>query len=209
MNYRRIPDETIQRLPMYLRGFSLLEEEKEETISSRELAIRFGLNPHQIRKDLSYFGTFGRRGVGYPVQTTAQRIRRILKLDKKQKTALVGAGRIGAALVAYPGFSSFNLEIAAVFDNDPKKIGKKIGALTIENVQRISVLKNRKIRLAILAVPAEAAQAVADKLTKAGIRGLLNFSPCHLKVLASVKKIDIDLASQLGILPYYLQTRKS
>ncbi|MEJ5259313.1 MAG: redox-sensing transcriptional repressor Rex [Anaerohalosphaeraceae bacterium] len=204
MKYRRIPDETIQRLPMYLRAFSLLEGEKELTVCSRQLAVRLGLNPHQIRKDLSYFGNFGRRGVGYPVQTTAQRIRHILKLDKTQKTALVGAGRLGTALVAYPGFSSFNLEIAAVFDNDPKKIGKKIGHLTIESAARLAGLKKRNIHLAILAVPADAAQSVTEKLVKAGVRGLLNFSPGRLKVPASVKKIDIDLASQLSILPYYL-----
>lgn len=204
MKYRRIPEETIQRLPMYLRGFSQLEAEKQQTVSSRQLATQLGLNPHQIRKDLSYFGNFGRRGVGYPVQTTAQRIRRILKLDKTQKAALVGAGRLGTALVAYPGFSSFNLEIAAVFDKDPKKIGKKIGPLRIESIERLSGLKKRKIQLAILAVPAEAAQTVTDTLLKAGIRGLLNFSPGHLNVPASVKKIDIDLASQLSILPYYL-----
>ncbi|HOK65249.1 MAG TPA: redox-sensing transcriptional repressor Rex [Anaerohalosphaeraceae bacterium] len=204
MKYRRIPDETIQRLPMYLRGFSLLEDEKEETVSSRRLAVRLGLNPHQIRKDLSYFGSFGRRGVGYPVRATAQRIRRILKLDKTQKAALIGAGRLGTALVAYPGFSSFNLEIAAIFDKDPQKIGKKIGHLRVESIERLSGLRKRKIQLAILAVPAEAAQSVTEKLVKAGVKGLLNFSPGHLKVPASVKKIDIDLASQLSILPYYL-----
>ncbi len=204
MKYRRIPDETIQRLPMYLRGFATLEAEKELTVSSRRLACRLGLNPHQIRKDLSFFGAFGRRGVGYPVRTTAQRIRRILKLEQKQKAALIGAGRLGTALVAYPGFSFFNLQIAAVFDNDPRKIGKKIGQIRIESIDHLHNLKKRKIPLAVLAVPAEAAQAVADKLIKSGVKGLLNFSPSLVKVPASVKKIDIDLASQLGILPYYL-----
>lgn len=203
MKYRRIPDETIQRLPMYLRGFARLEAEKEQTVSSRQLAWRLGLNPHQIRKDLSFFGTFGRPGVGYPVRETAERIRHILKLDKTQKAALIGAGRLGTALVAYPGFSFFNLEIAAVFDNDPQKIGEKIGPVHIEGIERLTGLKKRKIHLAILAVPAEAAQDIADKLVKSGIKGLLNFSPAHLKVPAAVKKIDIDLASQLSILPYY------
>lgn len=204
MKYRKIPEETIQRLPRYLRDFSQLEAQKQSTVSSRQLAVRLGLNPHQIRKDLSYFGNFGRRGVGYPVQTTAQRIRQILKLDKTQKAALVGAGRLGTALVAYPGFAAFNLKIAAVFDNNPQKIGKKIGPLRIESIERLSALKKRNIRLAILAVPSEAAPFVTEKLVKAGIKGLLNFSPGHLKVPASVKKIDIDLASQLSILPYYL-----
>jgi redox-sensing transcriptional repressor len=204
MKYRKIPDETIRRLPMYLRAFSLLRTEATETISSRQLAQRLGLNSPQIRKDLSYFGAFGTRGVGYPVEATARRIRQILKLNKVQKAVLIGAGRLGTALVAYPGFSSFNLDIAAVLDNDPKKIGKKIGPIKIENTDRISTLKKRDIRLAILAVPAEAAQKTTENLVKAGIRGILNLSPCHLKPARPVKIIDIDLASQLGILPYYM-----
>lgn len=204
MKYHRIPEETVKRLPMYLRAFSLLQAESSETISSRELAVRLGLNSPQIRKDLSYFGAFGTKGVGYPIEATAQGIREILRLNKTQKAALIGAGRLGTALVAYPGFSLFGLEIAAVFDNAPKKIGRKIGQATIEDVSRISSLKKRKIRLAILAVPAEAAQATADELVKAGIKGILNFSPCHLKLTRQIKIIDIDLASQLGILPYYI-----
>lgn len=204
MKYHKIPDETIKRLPMYLRAFSLLRSESAQTISSKELAVRLGLNSPQIRKDLSYFGAFGTRGVGYPVEATTQRIREILKLNKTQKAALIGAGRLGTALVAYPGFLSFNLDIAAVFDNAPKKIGKKIGQVKIETVDRIPTLEKRDIRLAILAVPAEAAQKTAEKLVKAGIRGILNLSPCHLKLTRPVKIIDIDLASQLGILPYYM-----
>ena len=189
---------------MYLRAFSLLGTESIATVSSRQLAARLGLNSPQIRKDLSYFGAFGTRGVGYPVEATAERIRKILKLDKPQKAALIGAGRLGTALVKYPGFSSFGLEIAAVFDNAPKKIGKKIGPVTIENTGRIPSLKKRDIRLAILAVPAEAAQETAGKLVKAGIKGILNLAPCHLQLSRPVKVIDIDLASQLGILPYYM-----
>lgn len=189
---------------MYLRAFSLLRAESLETISSRQLASRLGLNSPQIRKDLSYFGALGTRGVGYPVEATARRIREILKLDKMQKAALIGAGRLGTALVAYPGFSSFGLEIAAVFDNAPKKIGKKIGRVKVENASRISSLEKRNIRLAILAVPADAAQATADKLARAGVKGILNLSPCHIKLTRQIKIIDIDLASQLGILPYYM-----
>ena len=109
-----------------------------ETVSSKELAVRLGLKSPQIRKDLSYFGALGTRGVGYPVEATQQRIREILKLNTTQKAALVGAGRLGTALVAYPGFSSFGLEIAAVFDNAPKKIGKKVGPVKIEAAGRIS-----------------------------------------------------------------------
>lgn len=204
MRYRKIPEETVKRLPTYLREFSLLQGEGVETISSRDLAVRLGMNSPQIRKDLSYFGAFGTRGVGYPVEAAGRRIRRILKLDKTQKAALVGAGRLGTALVAYPGFSTFGLEIAAVFDNAPQKIGRKIGRLQIEDAERISTLKKRKIRLAILAVPAQAAQETAESLSRAGIKGILNLSPCHLQLSRHIKVIHVDLASQLGILPYYL-----
>jgi redox-sensing transcriptional repressor len=189
---------------MYLRAFTLLNTEAIEFVSSKELAARLGLNPPQIRKDLSYFGAFGTRGVGYPVNNTARRIREILRLDERPKAALIGAGRLGTALVAYPGFASFGLDIAAVFDNDDQKIGSRIGKVRIESITRISMLKKRKIRLAILAVPAEAAEDTAKKLIQAGIKGILNLSPCHLSVPGRVKVIDIDLASQLGILPYYV-----
>ncbi len=204
MKYRKIPEETVRRLPMYLRAFSLLRTEDIQTISSRQLAERLGLNSPQIRKDLSYFGAFGTRGVGYPVESSARRIREILKLNTPQKAALVGAGRLGTALVAYPGFSLFGLEIAAVFDNNPKKVGRKIGPVKIEDARRISTLRKRTIRLAILAVPADAAQSAAKTLAGAGVKGILNLTPCHLQGNRRVKVIDVDLASQLGILPYYM-----
>lgn len=204
MKYHRIPDETVQRLPMYLRAFTLLGTEKVAYISSRQLADRLGLNPPQIRKDLSYFGAFGTRGVGYPVEHTARRIREILKLNTPQKAALIGAGRLGTALVAYPGFASFGMEIAAVFDKSARKVGRKVGRITIEDVSRLSQIGQRDIRLAILAVPSAAAQETAERLVAAGVRGILNLSPVHLKLPRQVKVIDIDLASQLGILPYYM-----
>ena len=191
-------------MPMYLRAFTLLGLESIDYISSQQLAERLGLNPPQIRKDLSYFGAFGTRGVGYPVENTAEKIREILKLNTPQKAVLIGAGRLGTALVAYPGFSSFGMEIAAVFDKADKKIGKKVGRISIEDVSKLSSIKQRRIRLAILAVPGEAAQNTADTLVKSGVRGILNLSPVHLNLPKSVKVIDIDLASQLGILPYYM-----
>jgi len=189
---------------MYLRAFTLLGSEGVEFISSRQLAERLGLKSPQIRKDLSYFGAFGTRGVGYPVENTARRIREILKLNTPQKTALIGAGRLGTALAAYPGFGALGMEIAAVFDNDIRKIGRKVGKLIIEDVSRLSTLRRRNLRLAILAVPPAAAQETARRLVQAGVRGILNLSPAHLKVGRQVKVIDIDLAMQLGILPYYM-----
>jgi redox-sensing transcriptional repressor len=204
MKYHKIPDETIKRMPMYLRAFSMLKTENRDTISSRQLAERLHLNPPQIRKDLSYFGAFGTRGVGYPVASTAKKIRNILKLDVSQQAALVGAGRLGAAIAAYPGFTTFGFDIAAVFDNDTAKVGKKIGATVIEDIAKLDTLKDRNIRLAILAVPGSAAQQCADKLVEAGIKGFLNLSPRYLDVPKRVKVVTIDIAMELGILPYYI-----
>lgn len=204
MKYRRIPDETIRRMPMYLRALSLLQQQHQDTISSRQLAERLHLNPPQIRKDLSYFGAFGTRGIGYPVDSTAEQIRNIMKLNVTQQAALIGAGRLGAAIAAYPGFSVFGFDIAAIFDNETSKIGKKIAHITVEDIRRINTLTNRDIHLAILAVPAEAAQQCADDLVAAGVKGILNLSPCYLDVPKRVKVVTIDIAMELGILPYYI-----
>ncbi|MCI0498420.1 MAG: redox-sensing transcriptional repressor Rex [Planctomycetales bacterium] len=204
MKYHKIPQETIRRMPMYLRAFSLLKTEEQPTISSRQLALRLHLNPPQIRKDLSYFGAFGTRGIGYPVAATAERLRGILKLDVPQKAALVGAGRLGNAIASYPGFATFGFEIAAIFDNADSKIGQTVGKIVVEDTARIGTIRNRGIHLAILAVPAEAAQAVADKLVAAGAKGILNLSPCYLEVPRRVKVVTIDIAMELGTLPYYM-----
>ena len=189
---------------MYLRAFSILKTENRDYISSRQLAEHLHLNPPQIRKDLSYFGAFGTRGIGYPVTSTAEQIRGILKLDVSQQAALIGAGRLGAAIASYPGFSMFGFDIAAIFDNDNSKIGKQIGKNVVENVTEIVTLKDRSIRLAILAVPANAAQGCVDALIDAGVKGILNLSPCYLDVPKRVKVITIDIAMELGILPYYI-----
>lgn len=204
MKYHKIPEETIRRMPMYLRALSLLERDAQPTISSGQLAQRLHLNSPQIRKDLSYFGAFGTRGIGYPVAATARQIRSILKLNTQQKAALIGAGRLGTALAAYPGFSLLGFDIAAIFDNAPGKIGKRIGQLTVEDACSVESLKDRHIRLAILALPSEAAQECAESLVKAGIKGILNLSPCLLDVPRRIKVVSIDIAMELGILPYYL-----
>ena len=140
------------------------------------------MNPPQIRKDLSYFGAFGTRGIGYPVAATAEQIRSILKLDVTQQAVLVGAGRLGTAIAEYPGFAMFGFDIAAVFDNDPSKIGTKVGKNVVEDIAGISTIRERDIRLAILAVPAEAAQSVVDMLVGCHIKGILNLSPCYVIV---------------------------
>jgi redox-sensing transcriptional repressor len=204
MKFHKIPDETIRRMPMYLRAFSMLKTEERPYISSRQLADRLHLNPPQIRKDLSYFGAFGTRGIGYPVASTAEQIRSILKLDVSQQAALIGAGRLGAAIASYPGFAMFGFDIAAIFDNQPGKIGTTVGKTVVEDIASIDRLKERGIRLAILAVPAEAAQHCTAALVDAGVKGILNLSPCYLDVPKRVKVVTIDIAMELGILPYYI-----
>ena len=204
MKYQKIPNETIRRLPMYLRAFSILKNENRDSISSSQLAERLHLNPPQIRKDLSYFGAFGTRGVGYPVASTAEQIRGILKLDVTQKAVLIGAGRLGAAIAEYPGFSMFGFEIAAIFDNDQSKIGTKIGKNIIEDIAEICRIRNLDIHLAILAVPAEVAQSVVDMLVGCHIKGILNLSPSYVVVPKDTKVVTIDLAMALGTLPYYM-----
>ena len=182
----------------------MLKTENRDSISSSQLAERLGMSPPQIRKDLSYFGAFGTRGVGYPVASTADQIRGILKLDVTQKAVLVGAGRLGAAIAEYPGFASFGFDIAAIFDNDPSKIGTKIGKNVVEDIAKIDTIKSRDIHLAILAIPADAAQPVVDGLADCCIKGILNLSACHLAVPKSIKVVTIDLAMELGTLPYYM-----
>jgi len=191
-------------MPRYLMAFSLLERQGQSFVSSSQLAQQVHLNSPQIRKDLSYFGAFGTRGVGYPVAPTGEQIREILKLDIRQKAALVGAGRLGTAIASYPGFRVFGFDLAAIFDNSASKIGKKIAGIPVESITRIGSVKTRRIHLAILAVPIDAAQTCADSLIQAGIRGILNLSPCWLKVPKRVKVVSIDIAMELGALPYYL-----
>jgi redox-sensing transcriptional repressor len=203
MKYLKIPNETVRRLPMYVRALSFLQEEGQMYASSQELSEELQVNPPQIRKDLSYFGAFGTRGIGYHVENLLEQIRKILKLNSRQEAALVGAGRLGKAISLYPGFEPYGFDISAIFDTDTKKIGKRIGDVKVEDATRIDKLKKRNIKLAILAVPADTAQQTATTLVKSGIRGILNLSPCHLKVPAKVKVINIDIAMELGILPYY------
>jgi len=204
MRYRKIPDESIRRLPIYLRSLLLLSERGTQSISSSKLAEFTHLNPNKIRKDFSYFGAFGTPGVGYKVAGLIKQIRVILRLNTVRKASLVGAGKLGSALLGYPGFKMYGFEIAAVFDNDPKKIGKKIGNITVEDISRLKDMRKRKINLAIITTPAPAAQNIADMLVDKGVNGILNFAPCYLKVPKKVKVITIDIAMDLARMPYYL-----
>jgi redox-sensing transcriptional repressor len=204
MRYHKIPDEAVRRLPIYLRALLFSSEQGRNNISSRDLANFVGVNPWQIRKDFSYFGEFGTPGVGYNIEKLAKEIKKILKLDIIQKVALVGAGNLGSAVLAYTGFRIYGFDIAAAFDADPKKVGRKIKDIAIEAVSNLPTLRKRGINLAIIAVPRGAAQQTADALVKAGVKGILNFSPCYITVPKKVKVITIDIAMDLARLPYYM-----
>ncbi|MFZ0034101.1 MAG: redox-sensing transcriptional repressor Rex [Sedimentisphaerales bacterium] len=204
MRYHKIPDETIRRLPIYLRGLLFLSEERQQRISSRDLADFLGANPSQIRKDFSFFGDFGTPGVGYEVEKLAKQIKKILKLDVAHRAALVGIGNLGSAVLAYPGFRIYGFDIAAAFDVDSRKIGRKVNNITIEDVSNLRTLKRRNINIGIIAVPRDAAQGTADILVKAEVKCILNFSPCYITVPEKVKVITVDIAMDLARLPYYM-----
>jgi len=204
MRYQRIPDETVRRLPIYLRGALHLSGRGIESTSSQELADVIGVEPWQIRKDFSYFGGFGTRGVGYNLSHLIKHVSRILRLDAAQRAVLVGVGNLGSALLAFPGFGMYGFEITAAFDIDKRKIGRRKSGVLIEDVARLRRLTTRGIRLGIVAVPEAASQDVVDTLAQVGVKGILNFSPRYVTVPRGVKVITIDIAMDLARLPYYI-----
>jgi redox-sensing transcriptional repressor len=177
----------------------------EVTVSSRELARRAGTTAAQVRKDLSSFGSFGKRGMGYAVAPLAARVRAILGLDRRWPVVLVGAGRIGRALFEYPHFRERGFEIVAVVDRAPEKIGRRWGDLVIQPPERLArVIREGGVELAVTAVPAEEAQGVANVLTRAGVRGILNFAPVQLQVDEGVVVNDVNLALEMEALSFAL-----
>lgn len=204
MRYHKIPDETVRRMPVYLRGALHLSGRGVESTSSRELAGVIGVEPWQIRKDFSYFGDFGTRGIGYNLTNLIKHINRILRLDTGQKAALVGVGNLGSAILAFPGFRIYGFEIAAAFDIDKRKIGRRKAGVLIEDVSALGNLGTRGVHLGIVAVPETATQNVIDTLVQTGVKGILNFSPRYAVVPRGVKVITIDIAMDLARLPYYV-----
>jgi len=199
------PDIVVRRLPLYLRALTLLADRGQEIISSRELGRRVGVSAAQLRKDLSLFGEFGRQGLGYEVVYLRDQIRRILQVDRIWHVALIGAGALGHALVNYPTFTRWDFFINTVFDNDPAKIGTIIGGLTVRSMDRLGkTLQAQHIEIAILAVPADVAQQVADDLVEAGIKALLNYAPISLVLPDDVHVSHIDPVASLQAVTYYL-----
>src|SRR5439155_25192891 len=179
----QVSELTTNRLSVYLRCLNVLEDAGVKTISSQALAEQFHLNSAQIRKDLSYFGEFGVRGVGYYVRDLREHITEILGLDRPHRVGIIGAGRLGTALANYQGFGKSNFTVVALFDNDQAKIGKRMatGDIVIHDVKKIDqVVKAQEIDVAVIAVPARAAQRVLNQVMAAGIRAVLNFAPASL-----------------------------
>ncbi len=180
---KKISESTIHRLSVYYRALVALENENYKTISSKELARREKLTPAQVRKDLSFFGSFGTRGLGYPVTELRMRIGDILGLSRLWDVALVGVGNIGSALVSYKEFAKQGFNIKLIFDNDQRKIGSNHKGIKVSDMKDLKKLVSQeKIDMAIIAVPVHAAQAVADELVEAGIKAILNFAPINLRL---------------------------
>lgn len=200
-----VPDMVIARLPLYLRTLKQMEREGHAVTSSQDIAARLGLSPAQIRKDLSYFGKFGKQGTGYNVSRLRVQLERILRLEDRWPMALIGAGALGQALLHYGGFRERGFYIAAVFDSDASKIGHHLGDITVQPPDRIvDEVARLGIRVAVVAVPAETAQDVANLLVKAGVGAILNYAPISLSVPPSVQVQQIDPVVHLQHMTYYL-----
>ena len=211
-NNKKIPQATISRLYVYLRELTLLVNINIPTISSGELGDRTNFSDAQVRKDLGHFGNFGVSGAGYDTVELKNALLKILGKDKSWNVAVIGVGYLGSALLSYPGFKGHNLNLVAAFDSDSKKVGKSINGITVKSFDDMPKdIKAEKISIGIVAVPAESAQEVTDKLVAAGVECILNFAPASLNVPENVKVRDVDLSRELETLSYYLvnKTKKA
>jgi redox-sensing transcriptional repressor len=200
-----VPEIVVGRLPLYLRMLGFLKEEGKPITSSQELAERLGLSSAQIRKDLSYFGEFGKQGTGYNIEFLQKQLREILHVDRVWDMVLIGVGDLGRALAHYQGFVQEGFRLVAVFDNAPKKIGTTVGELVVQDLSDLPrVVRDKKIRVAILAVPAAAAPAVAAKLVELNVCAILNYAPITLNVPSSVRLYHIDPVIGLQNMAHYL-----
>lgn len=207
---KRISESTIHRLSLYFRALSLLEKEGYETVSSKELAKREKLTPAQVRKDLSFFGTFGTRGLGYPVRELRHQIASILGIDRVWRVALVGVGNIGSALVSYKEFVRQGFSIVKLFDNDQRKIGSNHKGIVISDIANLEKeLWESHIEIVIIAVPATVAQYIVDDVVKAGIKAILNFAPVNLKVPEDVYIRHENMSMELEYLSFALVNNHS
>jgi redox-sensing transcriptional repressor len=205
---KRIADSTVRRLSAYLRFLEESAQRGLATISSDELARRGGTTSAQVRKDLSFFGSFGKRGLGYSVPELTESLRDILGLSREWRVIIIGAGKIGAALAQYRAFAQRGFPVTAVYDNDPAKIGARWEALVVRDMDRIEAdIARERPDIAVLAVPTEAAQAAADRLVAAGVTAILNFAPTNLQVPNEVTVRNVNMAMELEGLSFALTNR--
>ena len=206
MNNKNIPDIVIGRMPLYLRSLQQMAGEGRLVTSSQELGEKLGISAAQIRKDLSQFGEFGKQGTGYDIDFLLKQISQILHVDHEWEIAIVGAGDIGSAVARYKGFSNRGFRVAMVFDDDPQKINTKIDDFTImSTAEMVEVIRSAGVKVAMLAVPASAAQNVAEQLVEAGVKAILNYAPITLNVPHTVYVQYIDPAIHLQRMTYYLE----
>jgi redox-sensing transcriptional repressor len=205
---RKVSDSTIRRLSMYYRSLSEFENKGRNTISSKDLAKTERLTPAQVRKDLSIFGSFGTRGLGYQVEELKKKIADILGLGRSWSVALVGVGNVGSALVSYKEFQKQGFNIKLLFDNDQRKISKNHKGIVVSDVKNLTEqLKENKIEMVIIAVPAPVAQEVADMVVSAGVKSILNFAPTQIKVPKDVVLRFVNMAMELEHLSFCLANK--
>jgi redox-sensing transcriptional repressor len=202
---KRIAESTVRRLSLYLRFLEEFEAHGHQTISSGELASQGGTTSAQVRKDLSFFGSFGKRGLGYSVSALSASLREILGLGRQWNVIIVGAGKIGAALAQYKGFRERGFKVVAVYDTDPARVGRSLDGVHVKDQRELeSDVAKLKPQIALIAVPAEAAQALVDRVVKSGVRAILNFAPTPLAVPKGVTLRSVNMALELEILSYAL-----
>jgi redox-sensing transcriptional repressor len=205
MKTAKISEAVVRRLPVYLRYLNELSKKNVHTLSSQDLGQKLDLNPAQIRKDLAYFGEFGKKGIGYDVDYLIEKIRQILKLDKVIPVALVGAGNLGRALCNYNGYVKDNMKIVAVFDASDSKIGESINNLKVKPMLELKgTIQALNVRIGIITVPAAEAQNVANLFVDSGVEAILNFAPIIIKVPNEVRIHHADFTTELQSLAYYL-----
>lgn len=206
---KRIADSTVRRLSIYLRFLEDSVAHGVRTISSEDLARRGGTTSAQVRKDLSFFGSFGKRGLGYPAQELTTALRDILGLDRIWRVVIIGAGKIGTALVQHHGFRQRGFEIVGVYDADTRKVGSKWDGLVVRDVRHVEEdLRADRPDIAVLTVPGEQAQAVAERLVAAGVRAFLNFAPVQLQLPPEITVRNVNMAMELEGLSYALTNRE-
>jgi redox-sensing transcriptional repressor len=206
MPSKEVPEIVIGRLPIYLRALTYMAQAGQRITSSQELGETLGMSSAQIRKDLSHFGEFGKQGMGYEISYLRDQLRRILHLERTWPVALVGYGDLGHALANYNGFVAEGFEIVAVFDNNPGKIGQEVAGKKVQdNAKLLKVVRERGIKVAIVAVPVAAAQKVVDMLVEAGVKAILNYAPIHVSVPADVRIQYIDPIAHLQRMMFHLE----